>query len=264
MSERLQHQQALFYADIRAGSLSPALLDCFGGGADDVAHRLAIYRRSIMGNLSHALFASYPVVAKIVGDDFFRAAARDYIQQHPSQSGDLNEYGGDFAPFLAGWAPAAELPYLPDVARLEWLVQEAHNAADTHTDLSALAQCDPADYPQLRCEAHAALRRLDSAWPLDAIWQVNAAGYAGDMRVDFSRASRLAIVRRGALVEIDALQAAQASFIDALLGGDTLGAALALALGQDPGFDLTACLTYCIRQGYIGRLYLPPNIQETP
>ena len=67
---------------------------------------------------------------------FFGEAARQYIVGHPSLSGDLNDYGGEFAQFLAAYPHAADLPYLPDVARLEWAINNlrpggmvaAHNA----------------------------------------------------------------------------------------------------------------------------------------
>ena len=65
-------------------------------------------------------------------------AVEDDSLAHPSRSGDLNDYGEDFADFLADYPHARELSYLPDVARLEWLVQIVYYAADAPTpDLSA-------------------------------------------------------------------------------------------------------------------------------
>ena len=74
--------------------------------------------------------ATYRVVRELVGAPFFDAAVDAFVRAHPSTGGDLNVYGGEFADFLAAYPHARDLPYLPDVARLEWALDEAHRAAD--------------------------------------------------------------------------------------------------------------------------------------
>ena len=93
--------------------------------------RIGIYRRTIATNYRNALGATYPVVRRLVGTPFFDAAVDAYVEAHPSRSGDLNEYGATFGEFLGGYEPASDLPYLPDVARLEWAIDEANRAADS-------------------------------------------------------------------------------------------------------------------------------------
>src|SRR5206468_117060 len=86
---------------------------------------LAVYRRNIAANYRNALGATYPVVKQLVGGDFFDHAVDQFTTAHPSRGGDLNEYGGEFPAFLRRFTRAASLPYLPDVAALEWAVDEA-------------------------------------------------------------------------------------------------------------------------------------------
>ncbi|HTY98532.1 MAG TPA: DNA-binding domain-containing protein, partial [Rhodocyclaceae bacterium] len=208
----LPELQALVYEGILAGGpAEDGLLACLVETGDAGRRRIAAYRRSILGNLVGALLASYPVLAKIVGLPFFRQVARAYVRAQPSGSGDLNEYGGGFAEFIAAWPQGRELAYLADVARLEWKVQEVYYAAEARVDLSLLASCPPADYGRLRFDLAPALARLDSPWPLAEIWRVNADGYVGDMEVDFSRGARVMIRRRDGLVHVEALTAGEAA-----------------------------------------------------
>jgi hypothetical protein len=154
------------------------------------ADRLDIYRRTIATNYRNALGATYPVVRRLVGARFFDASVDAYVAMHPSRSGDLNEYGGTFGDFLAAHPAVSELPYLPDVARLEWRIDEANRAADSNTDpaavLRALAACPGDQLPSLLLRMDGSCRMIESPFPLLRIWQVNQPGHDGEMRVDFA------------------------------------------------------------------------------
>lgn len=236
----LRNLQENFYAAMYGGVAAEAPLRASLAHPPEVAQRrLEAYRRSIFGNLNAALLATYPVVANIVGLAFFREAARLYLASHPSLSGDLNELGGDFGDFLATYQPAAELPYLPDVARLEWLVQSVYYAADGGpADLSGLARIAPEEWGGLRFRVDPAHARLDSPWPLADIWRVNQPAYAGEMQVDFSQPCLALIYRRDGLVEVTSLSGGEAVLLDALAGGATLESATIAAAAAQGGFDL--------------------------
>ena len=126
-----------------------ALLEGDAGGFDrhiraaglSGARRLQVYRHNTLLGLTGALEAVYPVVRRLVGEEFFRYAAAQYIARHPSRSGDLHEFGEHFPLFLQSFAPVAELVYLPDVARLEWTYHQVFHAANhPPLDRAALAQ----------------------------------------------------------------------------------------------------------------------------
>ncbi len=248
----LRELQTAFYDAMLYPAAEAAVLDRIEEDAATGRRRLAAYRDSIFANLTGALAATYPVVERIVGAAFFGEAARRYAVSNPSFSGDLNDFGGNFATFLADYPHAAELPYLPDVARLEWLVQCVYYGADPPpADLSALATTLPEQYGELRFECDPAHARLDSRWPLDRVWQVNAIDYAGDMTVDFSRPCRLLILRRQGLVGIEALAPGEATFFDGLRHGVTLAEAAAQASGVEAGFDLGAALRLLVTAGLL-------------
>jgi hypothetical protein len=251
----LREVQARFFdAMVLGGIAEDRLLSCIEEPAATARKRIAVYRRSIFGNLVGALLATYPVLARIVGLPFFREAARAYVRVQPSVSGDLNEYGGEFTDFIAAYPYGRELGFLADVTRLEWLVQQTYYAPDpAPADLSLLATCPPEDCDGLRFGLTTGFARLDSPWPLVDIWRVNAEHYQGDMTVDFSRGSKTLILRRDGLVHVEALGEGEAMFVDALAERRTLADAAGLALQAEASFDLGAALARLVGAGVIRR-----------
>lgn len=142
----------------------------------DNAASLDIYRNNWRSNLSNALRATYPVVERLVGADFFNYAASCYIDEYPSRSANLEEYGGEFAEFLRTFPAAQGLPYLADVATLEALIETVLIAADDgYTAYS-----------------------LYSPFPILRIWQVNQPAWQGDSAVDLDAGVDYLLVRRTA------------------------------------------------------------------
>jgi len=220
--------------------------------------RMAIYRNNVYAALSKALEAIYPVILRLVGDEFFKFAARRYIEGHPSRSGDLNRFGADFAEFLSTFEHAASLPYLPDVARLEWCCHQAHSAVDdSPLDLYRLAAAPPEDYGRLRFRLNHASRLLRSAWPIDAIWRANQADFDGDQSVDLSSGGvSLLIQRRENRIVLIALSEAEWQFLAALNDRQTLEAAYGCAMRADPAADLGALLHTYVSQATLVEFFL--------
>jgi hypothetical protein len=133
---------------------------------------LDIYRNTIVSALTHALQLSYPAVQRLVGADFFEACAYAYITRHAPAAADLNGYGALFDSFLDQYTAAAVLPYLPDVARLEWAVNRALHAPDASgLDLARLAALDNVALGRVRFVPHPALTLVHAQYPVDAIWR---------------------------------------------------------------------------------------------
>src|SRR4051812_29625274 len=111
---------------------------------EGAAERLNIYRNTYKMALTNALRLCYPAVHRLVGEEFFAAVAQDFIAASPPCSASLDEYGAAFPDFLARIPSAAALPYLADVARLDWAVHRALHAADAdplgQRDLAGLAK----------------------------------------------------------------------------------------------------------------------------
>src|ERR1051326_8549300 len=94
------------------------------------AARVAVYRHHVLASLTTALETTFPVVVRLVDVRFFRFACDRFVRAEPPASPCLFEYGATFPDFLAAFEPCRQLPYLPDVARLEWAMNVALNAPD--------------------------------------------------------------------------------------------------------------------------------------
>ncbi len=94
------------------------------------AERMAIYANNTQLNLIELLLSSYPVIDKIVGTNFFKHLAIEYIQQHPQTNADRHHFGADLSWFLTTFAPVDTLPFLSDLAQLEWHYHRAYFADD--------------------------------------------------------------------------------------------------------------------------------------
>jgi len=219
------------------------------------AQRLAVYRNNTFLGLTEALRDGYPVVNRLVGDGFFNGMARAYIARHPPQSGCLLEYGELFPAFVAEYPPAQGLPYLPDVARLEWLWQVAFHEADANgLDMSALAAVPTECHGELRLQLHPTARLMASDYPAMRIWEANQEGFAGDGGIDLQEGGCLLLVFRPGLdVEIHAIELDEYAFLVALSTDATLIEGLEQALIADSRFDLLASLVCWIERGLFSR-----------
>lgn len=193
---------------------------------------LAVHYRNALGARLDAIAAAHPVARRLVGEAFFGEAARQFALAHPSSSGDLHAYGGGFAGFLAAYAPARDLPYLPDVARLEWAVHECLHAADgAPLDHAALGAIEASALPHLLLRLHPAVRRVESPHPILAIWEANQPGRDGTP--DRMEGPDRVLVRRVGLAVVPVLADEAAwKLLDAFARGAALGDAAA-ALGRE-------------------------------
>ncbi|MGZ5035305.1 MAG: HvfC/BufC family peptide modification chaperone [Usitatibacter sp.] len=188
---------------------------------------IEVYRATSRANLAGALAGAYPVARRLVGDAFFFEAARRYAVEHPSASGDLNDYGAHFAGFLRGYEHAAGLAYLPGVARLEWACQESSRAAEApRFDFAALARVPATHFALLRFSTHPAVRLVRSRHPIASIWRANQPERDGVP--DRSEGAQFVLVDRDCdgprVAEIDP---GEWEFLAALARGETLGEAAA-------------------------------------
>ena len=136
------------------------------------AERLSIYRNTFFGSLTNALRLSYPAVHRLVGAEFFEAAAQEFIEAQPPRGAYLDEYGAGFADFLARFPAAASVPYLPDVARLEWAVTRALHAPDaTALEMASLLELGQGDHNRVCFVPHPSVSLIRASYPVDTIWR---------------------------------------------------------------------------------------------
>ena len=206
--------------------------------------RLAIYRHHVFATLTAALETTYPAVRHLVDPRFFGYAAHAYIAAQPPAGPCLAEYGATFPGFLAAFPACAHLPWLPDVARLEWAMNAALVAADAATlDPAALGEIGAPAAARLVLRLHPSVTYLESPWAIDRVWRASQPDADPDERVDVAAGPvRLEIRRAGDDVVYRRLDAPAFALRRALGTGRALRDAAAGALGLDPALDLAGAL----------------------
>ncbi|WP_372833199.1 HvfC/BufC N-terminal domain-containing protein, partial [Puniceibacterium confluentis] len=122
-------QSAFHAALLDAATAVPAGLT--DGNGHSAGRRYAVYRNNVAVSLRDALETGYPAIARLLGRENFRHVAGLHLRASPPETPCMMLYGADFPDFLASLAPLAHLPYLADVARIEWGLRCAYHAADS-------------------------------------------------------------------------------------------------------------------------------------
>ena len=203
---------------------------------------LDVYRNNYRGNLRGALSLAYPVIEKIVGEEFFGMMAKIYIENHPSSSGNLHEYGAGFSNFLAGFPPARSLDYLPDMAKLEWACHQAYFAEDVESlDIAMLVDIPLDEQPHIRFSINPICTAVKSTYPIADIW--NAHQSDQDFFVDLDAGAQHAlVVRKNGDVSVHILSEEEYEWFEHIHNGAPLWAATAATMESSPEFDLQAAL----------------------
>jgi Putative DNA-binding domain len=240
----LRDTQAAFCAAILADE-SPPMLPLVHAGGISAQQRLQIYRNNNrLGSLA-TLQATYPVIERLGGPEWFRQSTAQYQRHCPSRSGDLQYLGERYPDFLRAELAHTEYGYFSDVAALEWAYQMALTAAErAPVDLGRLREFAPCDYDRLLFVPRPAVRLVESPYPILKIWQANQSSTADvhpQIRLD-DGASRVLLIRRSDHVELRDLPCGSYRLLRQFQLGATLGSAAAAVAAEIPEFALDVCL----------------------
>lgn len=236
---------------LAADSACPTGLASIDGA--DPLKRFAVYRNNVRSSLINALADSYPVTRQLVGDEFFFAMAHVYVQASPPDTPLLVDYGDCFADFIQGFSPAASVPYLSDMARLERLRVQAYHAADAValSQQSVLEQFqNQADAAGLCLHLHPSLATLASRYAVVALWAAHQTDAMSEA-LDPMQAQSALVLRTDLTVHVFAIDDGCRAFIQALKQLCPLNVAMACALDACSDFDMHHCLALLIRHGAI-------------
>lgn len=247
---QLDFAKALLYPDLSI----PAGLVTWNGS--DAAHRFRIYRNNFIVSLIDALAGTFDVTQQLVGEEFFRAMARLYAYTYPPRAPQMTFYGAGFPDFIEGFPPAAGLPYLADVARLEYLRVVAYHAADVPgVDAEAIttALADETGLPTLGVTLHPSLSVLPSHFAVASLWAAHQ-GFLLLSAVSPDVSEVALVLRHGLDVDVLQVSAAAGAFICELQAGACFGMAAAEAASVDPEFDLANTLGLLLQKSAITTL----------
>lgn len=223
--------------------------------ADRQSRRFDIYRNNRMVSLIDNLKATYPSVCKLVGDEYFSAVAREYIKHHPPVGPVMAEYGDKLGLFIKASPNADKIPYIADVAALEWARLQAYHAQDSQAlPADTLTTFSPDDYGLLCFTRHPSLSLLSSQWAVGSLW--SAIQLANTPTIDLNRPENVVIVRPADEVMMQVLPSSGAMLLDRLIQGDSLLVAVSAVTRHDPDFDPGLHLQGLIGLGAFTTTYL--------
>lgn len=217
-----------------------------------VSGPLAVYRNTVFAGACAALADNYPVTKALLGDEMFAAVAADYVATHPPTSAVLAAYGAGFAPWAEEQRWAADVAYLPDVARIERLHIEALFAADAAPlDPSELRRMTPASWATARLRLHPATRFSWSPWPATQLWLAHQD--ETDAKLAW-RAEGVLVSRPHLAVSVEPIDAPAFHFLVGMCAGETVAAAGTKTTAAFPTADLRALFARLLNRGAFAAL----------
>jgi hypothetical protein len=198
------------------------------GDAIPAASRLAVYRNNSRSFFDSALRATYPVVERRVGTDYFKQLCLRYREVHPSSSGDLHGVGRNFAAFLAEHLADSPYVWLAELAALEWAIADSAVSADSERlEIAALQGYPPDELGALRFTFVPSAHLLDASVPVLTVWRANQGESAGGP-IDLSTGGECVVVHRAASNDVEMRRVAlvEFRFLRALESGRPLGDAI--------------------------------------
>jgi hypothetical protein len=219
------------------------------------AQNMVIYRNNMLSNLSQTLVDTYPMITKLLGEDYFRLAAKSYIEAYPSRSSNLHDYGEYFSDFLSEYLPLKNLPYLAEVAEFEWACHLLYFAADCPAlNLESLAQVSDQDYHQLHFSLHPASRLMKFHYPILRI--VDLCKGINDKEINLNEGGvNLLLLRPESEIMLVPLSLADFTFLTALQDNQTLAQALTETMQIDANFDIEKNLPAFVQDKILTAFY---------
>jgi hypothetical protein len=208
--------------------------------------RFAVYRNNVMVGLVDALATRFPVTLRLVGEEFFRAMARAYVEREPPRSPIMLLYGETFPAFIANFGPASTIPYLDAVASLEMARGRAYHAANAKPLAAAdFAALSAKRLSETKVRLHPSVSVLSSRFPVVSIWEAHQ-GAADPAPLDSWEAEDALVSRPFNEVEVSRLPPGVEAFLREVAGCATIGAAAEAARRADDRFDPTAAFAVLI------------------
>jgi hypothetical protein len=219
----------------------------------DVESRIRIYRNNLRQGFLKALTLEFPVIQRLVGEEYFEQLALVFQRNYPSRSGNLHHIGEQFPQFLSGLLAGTQYSYLADVAELEWVCLLAMGAPEARPlDPSALLKFSSDSFPELCFTFHPDCRLVRSAYPVLRIWQANQSAAEVTEIIDLDSGPDRILVRRGGdEVELHRMPPGDFALLIALANGATLGNAFDAACEADPRFNVGETLCRAVALGVL-------------
>ncbi len=215
-------------------------------GVAGEVERFDIYRNNVVVSLTTALARIFPVTVQMLGEDYFRALAAEFVRRHPPADRMVALYGAAFPGFVAGFEPLKDYFYLPDLALLEWTRLVVWHSAERPLIAADLAE-DLEKLLASQLTLQPAAQILISEWPVASLWEAHKSDDFVSPEVWDGEA--LAIFRREARLIHAPMPPHFARFLLQLEHSPSLGDALVQFVEEDIAADALRLTINLLRAG---------------
>jgi len=170
--------------------------DLYMQGGASIHDRLSVYLNNYEQSLVKAVMSVYELISALTGDEFAQKIAASYVRDHKPASGNMNIYGHDYADFIKNYEGARDVPYLADIARMEWALHSAYYAADEQPmEIAWLQTMDEEALGDLKLELCADVHIVKSEYPVFDIREFCLAENGADLNIEDKQAQNCLIYR---------------------------------------------------------------------
>ena len=263
-----QQQRDLLHAIFTTKNIVTQAINTLANGTKEPSNLystrgLQAYQANATATAHRSLQTAYPVIAQLIGDEAFAHLARDFWAQHPPTRGDLAQWGGELAGFIASIPDLKTEPYLSDVAKAEWVLHIATTAADKAADFESFSLLTEQDPDAVTLQLAPGTVLIQSQFPIVSI--LTAHLYAKPSFEEVGEKLRLntpeiALVwRQGLRPQIKSCSTNEVDFVSQLLAGQSLAVAMEKAsfvpldktLTKTTSFDFAAWLSSSVNSGLL-------------
>lgn len=217
MSELRRLQQGFQRHLLEPGGV--AMPEIVARDGPDAQARLDIYTTAYRMRLVEALEANYPKLAAWLGEEEFARLGRAYLAEQPSVYRSIRYFGDRLAEFLARIDPWRRHGEFTKMARLEWTLAAAFDAADApHASPEQMQALPPKDWPVARFVPHPSVRCIELEWNVVQIWKALDQGERPPP-AQHGEARSWVIWRRDLQTRFQSLTPAEAKVLEAILAG---------------------------------------------
>ena len=239
------------------GDLLPHLQESFDISSTAMSQeaqqqRFAIYQNNVFFSLSNALGDLYPVVKKLVGEDFFTGTASYYLREHPPQQAAMVHFGHDFNLFLEHFEHTQSMPYLAHVATLELARHKAYHAKDCQSlTAESFQSITPERLALSQLQLHPSLQLLAANYPIFSIWQANQDDNQEQKTISLDEPQQVLVVRPMYEVALYTIDVDTYNFINLLHQGEIFQVAVENTLKNNHEWDVGLAIQFLIHEQLI-------------
>jgi Putative DNA-binding domain len=199
-------------------------------------NRFGIYRNNTLISLTESLKANFPVTVRLVHERFLHWVAQEFIRHHPPEEARLSSYGAKLPAYLAGLPACRSVPYVAEVARLEWAICTSLHAEERDSCSIEMLSRLGSGVGDARLVFQPTLQLIPSRWPIIDIWNAHQRKTVELPDAIARRSTYAQVTRMGDRIRLSSLSAGRCAFRRGLARGLSLDAALRLAMARDRPF----------------------------